>query len=55
MNQDEKINSIGHVAQILDAEYSIIERMKIKKETLTRLGYAGILYITIMIFFAIVF
>ncbi|MBS3778012.1 MAG: hypothetical protein KGY65_08900 [Candidatus Thermoplasmatota archaeon] len=53
MNQDEHILQIGQLAQFLDAEYSILERMKLKKETLKRLGYALVIYISIMITFAI--
>jgi hypothetical protein len=54
MDQDENRVTIGHIAQYLDAEYSLFERMKIKKVTVRRLGYAVVLYICTMIFFAIV-
>lgn len=40
-------------AQFLDAEYTIFDRMKIKKETIKRIGYASLIYISIMILFAI--
>lgn len=54
MNQDEHTLQIGQIAQFLDAEYSILERMKLKKETLKRLGYAIALYISTMITFMII-
>ena len=54
MSQDENIINIGQIAQYLDAEYSIIERMKIKKETVRRLAYAALLYISIMAVFAFI-
>ena len=54
MNQDENVKKIGQLAQLLDAEYSILERMKLKKGTLKRLGYAIAIYIGIMITFTII-
>jgi hypothetical protein len=54
MEQEENIMTIGHLAQILDAEYTIAERMKIKKKTIKRLCCAFSIYIGIMILFAIV-
>ncbi len=53
MDQDKNINKIGQIAQILDSEYTILERMKIKKETIKRIGYAMILYISFMFLFAL--
>lgn len=53
MEKEKNIMKIGQLARILDAEYSMLERMRIKKETLKRLGYAFLLYIIIMIFFTI--
>ena len=54
MQQEENIIKIGHLAQILDAEYTIVERMKIKKKTIKRLCGAFSIYIGIMILFAII-
>jgi len=53
MDQDKNIIKIGQIAQILDSEYTILERMKIKKETIKRIGYALILYISFMFLFAL--
>jgi len=54
MNNEENITKIGHIAQILDAEYTTLERMKLKKESLIRLGYAFMIYIIIMYLFTII-
>jgi len=54
MDKNENVIQIGLLAQALDAEYSIFERMKIKKESLKRVGYAIGFYISVMIIFTIV-
>jgi hypothetical protein len=54
MNQDENVKQIGQLAQLLDAEYSIVERMKLTKESVKRLSYASIVYISIMTIFALI-
>lgn len=55
MNHQKNAMKIGQIAQLLDAEYTIFDRMKIKKETIKRIGYASLIYISIMILFAILF
>ena len=54
MQQEDNILKIGHLAQILDAEYTVLERMKIKKKTIIRVCGACTVYIGIMILFAII-
>jgi hypothetical protein len=49
MNQDKNIKQIDKNAQLLDAEYSIVERMKLTKESVKRLSYASIVYIFILV------
>ena len=53
MDHQENTMKIGQLAQMLDAEYTIFDRMKIKKETIKRIGYATLIYISIMAFFTI--
>ncbi|HMA83534.1 MAG TPA: hypothetical protein VKP59_04830 [Candidatus Thermoplasmatota archaeon] len=54
MDHQDNTLKIGQLAQMLDAEYTIIQRMKIKKETIKRVGYALIFYASIMILFTLV-
>ncbi len=54
MEVEENIQHIGQIAQSLDADYSMSDRMKIRKETLKRIGYAITCYITIMMLFALI-
>jgi hypothetical protein len=53
MNHQKNTMKIGQIAQFLDAEYTIFDRMKIKKETIKRIGYASLIYISIMFLFAL--
>ncbi len=48
------INEIGSLAKIIDAEMTIVERMKIKKKTLVRLFGALIFYLVTIAFFTVV-
>jgi hypothetical protein len=54
MIQENNLIKIGQLAQILDKEYSMLERMKIKKNSLKRLAYAFAVYIVIMILFTLI-
>lgn len=52
-NENLIINEIGSIAQSLDAELSVIERMKIKKRSLIKISGALIFYAATMIIFSI--
>ena len=51
MNKEENILKIGHIAQTLDTEYTTLQRMKIKKESLRHLCYAFMIYLMVMYLF----
>jgi hypothetical protein len=53
MKSEKNISNIGQIAQFLDAECTISERMKIKKETMKRVGYAILCYLSIMMLFGL--
>ena len=54
MNNEKNVAKIGHIAQMLDAEYTTLERMKIKKESILRLCYAFIIYLVVMYLFTLI-
>ena len=47
------IDDVGSIARILDAEMTVLERMKIKKSTLFRMIGAAVVYLTMMSLFSI--
>ena len=47
------INDVGSIARTLDAEMTVLERMKIKKSTLLRMLGAVVVYLTMMSLFSI--
>ena len=47
------INDIGSIARTLDAEMTVLERMKIKKSTLFRMLGAAVVYLIMMSLFSI--
>jgi len=47
------INDVGSIARTLDAEMTVLERMKIKKSTLFRIIGALVVYLTMMSIFSI--
>jgi len=54
-NQYEKmINEIGYLAKKLDAEMTILERMKIKKSTIHRISIAIGIYLSIITIFSFI-
>lgn len=52
-NENLMINEIGSIAQYLDAELTILQRMKIKKRSLIKISGALIFYATTMAIFSI--
>jgi hypothetical protein len=52
--KNEKImNEIGYLAYMMDTEMTMFERMKLKKSSLYRILGAMIIYLVIMILFAL--
>jgi len=51
---DEYLDEIGYIARKLDTEMTTIERMKIQKSTLYKIGFALIIYIATMISFGLI-
>ena len=47
------IDDVGSIARTLDAEMTVLERMKIKKSTLFRIIGAVVVYLTMMSLFSI--
>jgi len=47
------IDEIGYLAQSMDLNMTIIERMKIKKRSFKKISAAIVFYLTTMIFFSI--
>jgi len=53
MRENITINEIGNIAQMLDKELTVLERMKLKKGTLIRLIGALFVYLIMMFLFSI--
>lgn len=47
-------NEIGSLARFIDSEMTIVERMKIRKESLIKVIVALIVYSTVMVVFSLV-
>jgi len=47
------INEIGNIAKMIDKEMTIFERMKIKSDSLKKMGFALFFYLVTMIIFAL--
>lgn len=48
------IDEIGYLAKYIDTEFTIIERMKLKKATLFRIFCALLIYVATMIMFVLI-
>ena len=47
------IDDVGNIARIIDAEMTMLERMKIKKSTIFRMIGATVVYLIMMSLFSI--